>query len=749
MDIKELVRAYGSAEPAVSVKVLGTYSSASMYVHPDGGYARFLLMGLRPETQYTVIASYGITTKYDLGDAGREVFRTDYARLAGIETSGLTHTEATVTVSLAAAGLDRGCCFRFYPHSNKDEAETEYTYYLRYKPSDDTVWSDPPVGLTFSDFTADARLTSLDPGTDYDVEVAETADFMPPLGSAGSYNGTMTVATDNDSGIGFDQVGFGGFIEPYGSLSPATFKLGGVDHSIVELLVRIPSFLIPQSDFGKLFLKFDRALPDGIEFTLTLGTEEFDSSDATVSDQTYSWAGGPSLTNGEAVTVELDFTGVVPFREGTTLEELGAFTTPTMPPTVAFDAEMTTGLRIVGVESIVGFNTSPSNGSLSDSTFEVGGVEYTVKQLEDFDAQSVIVLSVSPAGLQLELETGGVTYGAGDAQVSTSGGTSTYRWSRTGTRWSFNTQVDVKLHLPLINICSRPSAVADAIVKATPSFDFCHMTSQLDLANITRLDLSGVDLGGLSPQLPPGTFDGLHSLETLDISDTHLLSLSIGIFEGLSNLTELDLSDTLLQRNSVPVGAFDGLDNLEVLRIANAGYMGRGINLLHDDILGNLGNLRELDVRPSQPHLAAPRSLMPLASLTTYNGASYTRPADPPKNLTANMEDFPGDSSRKKVTLTWEAPDGVSGITGYRILRTDTSHPLKVTRRTGSQTSYDYDYSRYAYDIATVGSSTLTYVHGASDGIKAGRDGEFTFTYYVAAITAGGDSFPVKVFVSP
>ena len=313
VDIGELVRAYGSSEPAVSVSVLGTLSSATMYVHPEGDYARFLLLGLRPETQYTVIASYGITTRYDLGDAGREVFRTDYARLAGIETSGLTHTEATVTVSLNAAGLDRGCCFRFYPYSNKDEAERDYTFYLRHKASDDTVWSDPPVQLTFSDFAADVRLTGLDPGTDYDVEVAETADFMPPQSST-SYQGTMTVATDQASGIGFDQLGYGGVVDPYGSLSPTTFKLGGVDHSIVELRVAIPSFFFPSSEFGRLFLTFDKALPDGIEFTLTVGTTEFESSDATVSGQTYDWAGGPSWSVNDSVTVELDFTGAVPFR---------------------------------------------------------------------------------------------------------------------------------------------------------------------------------------------------------------------------------------------------------------------------------------------------------------------------------------------------------------------------------------------------------------------------------------------------
>ena len=220
VDIQALLRQFGSADPAVSVKVLGTLSGATMHVHPDGGYARFLLLGLRPETQYTVVASYGVTTRYELGDAGREVFRTDYARLAGIETSSLTHTEATVTVSLAGADVDGGCCFRWYPHSNEGGAEPGYTYYLRHKPSDDTGWSDP-VELTFSDFTAEARLTGLDPGAAYDVEVAENPTFMPPPVSVGSYEGTLTVGDDGVSGIrGFDQLGFIGAFDPYGSHFP-------------------------------------------------------------------------------------------------------------------------------------------------------------------------------------------------------------------------------------------------------------------------------------------------------------------------------------------------------------------------------------------------------------------------------------------------------------------------------------------------------------------------------------------------
>ena len=56
---------------------------------------------------------------------------------------------------------------------------------------------------------------------------------------------------------------------------------------------------------------------------------------------TYNWGGGPSLSNNDSVSVELDFTAAVAFREGTTLEEVGAFTTPTMPPTFTFEAAMT------------------------------------------------------------------------------------------------------------------------------------------------------------------------------------------------------------------------------------------------------------------------------------------------------------------------------------------------------------------------------------------------------------------------
>ena len=627
------------------------------------------------------------------------------------------------------------------------------------------------------------------------------------------------------TGIGYDSEGWGGIFDPYGSLSTTAFELGGVEYSIVEL--RVGDIRTP-AETGKLFLRFDKPLPDGAEFTLTLGTTEFNSSGA-FSYGTYIWEGGPNWSVDAEVAVGLDIATPAAFREGATLEELGAFTTPTMPPTLAFEAEMTvaTGTSFDGYDS--------TQGSLSPGTFDVGGVPYTVDTLGLDTDDNEFELTVTPAlpfdsfTLTLgatELSLGSTDYGSdvvlvkntgqtpiganvltstnnqfaqqfttgahaggyrlgsigfrfgtiadtstagdyltvtlnadnngnpgaalctlrdpasftsaavntfdapatgtngcpslapsttyfvvmkqlsfsaainigltptdgedsGGAQgrsigndflffsttsnrwstaatgdsmrvevnggaalpapnVSVNGsGSGTYTWSgRTNPSWASGATVDVNLDIGIIDICGRTPTVADAIVAATASFDYCHMTSQLDMDDITELDLTGKsgydlkagDFAGLPNleilnmsgfhlsghswnQLPVGLFDGLDNLEVLDLSDTNLLNLNRGIFGGLENLVELDLSDTLLDSTAVPVGVFDGLDSLEILRIANAGYLGRGINFVDEDIFRGLNTLRELDVRPIRP---PDDVLAPLTSLETLNGQDYT-----------------------------------------------------------------------------------------------------------------------------
>ena len=57
--------------------------------------------------------------------------------------------------------------------------------------------------------------------------------------------------------------------------------------------------------------------------------------------------------------------------------------------------------------------------------------------------------------------------------------------------------------------------------------------------------------------------------------------------------------------------------------------------------------------------------------------------------------------------------------------------------------------SRYAKQIATTGASARTFVDSRDADVCFGGVGRGpNVPYFVAAITAGGDSFPAKVFVS-
>ena len=300
---------FAGERKAVSISI--NFGGATIYAHPDAGTARFMLRGLEAETQYTVSGKFDVQPSHHLG---RVIFRTDYARLAGIGTSGLTHTEATVTVSLAHADVDKRCCIPYWV--SRDESELVYTYYLRHKPSDGSDWSDP-VELSFSGSgsTTDARLTGLDPGTAYDVEVGEDPTFMPPTASVASYAGTLTVGDDGfDTYTGYSPDGLGGFVDPFGSMSPdPTFEVGGVERSITELSV----FLYGGDDGNtpSLNLTFDAHLPFvsgelATGFTLTVGTTVYNSTDAERygDGNGYEWVPAPNWSSGDMVSVEIGFT---------------------------------------------------------------------------------------------------------------------------------------------------------------------------------------------------------------------------------------------------------------------------------------------------------------------------------------------------------------------------------------------------------------------------------------------------------
>ncbi len=87
-------------------------------------------------------------------------------------------------------------------------------------------------------------------------------------------------------------------------------------------------------------------------------------------------------------------------------------------------------------------------------------------------------------------------------------------------------------------VCNRTPEVAEAIAAAVPSVTDCRNVSDIQLATITSLDLSGKGITALSSD----DFAGMLSLTTLNLSNNILSSLPDGIFDDLPSLTTLDLS---------------------------------------------------------------------------------------------------------------------------------------------------------------------------------------------------------------
>ena len=217
------------------------------------------------------------------------------------------------------------------------------------------------------------------------------------------------------------------------------------------------------------------------------------------------------------------------------------------------------------------------------------------------------------------------------------------------------------------------------------------------------------------------------------------------VFAPLENLVRLDLSGTDL--TYLPLGMFDGLTGLRTLLIADSGNPDHGDGgahpILHRDVFQDLGNLRELDLRPDEddPLDASPLAFRPLTSLETYNGRPYAKPGMP-ENLRSTVAPTPDWPGAHTVTLTWDAPAGESNITGYRVLRnTEGRRPYKCTQHTPNYKSCDYDYDQYAH----VRTQDLL------DAATTTWDEEVVWGdwhhYYVEAITAEGESLPADLRV--
>lgn len=432
---------------------------------------------------------------------------------------------------------------------------------------------------------------------------------------------------------------------------------------------------------------------------------------------------------------------------------------------------MTVGEDSLG--NVLGYSSIPPTfGSLTPPRFSVSGTQYAINALAYSKPSNLLSITFNEGFTLFDftLTADGVTVSSNEETIDSIHDEKKYTWEIPDPGWSIGQSVNVRL---MMDICDRSQGVVEAILATTPSYDFCDGVNPSELADITELDVTGFSVGRLQnsdfddlpnlhvldlsgshlvedgrQNLPADAFQGLSELRTLDLSDNPILELPMGIFDGLSNLRSLIMNDT--QIRSLPKGLFDGLTSLTLLNVRNGGYLGGGVNPhFHPDLFQDQANLELLDVRPSTPFLAAPLSFKPLTSLSRYNTQAYTRPADGPANLDYSSKANYGRWGGHTVTLTWDAPTGVTGITGYRVLRTsEDAGPLRKT----SRGKYDVDFSRFAYEIARTGASTTFYVDGRnrdlvfSDG-DVDSDGGLApwFRYYVVAVTADGDTFPASV----
>ena len=261
--------------------------------------------------------------------------------------------------------------------------------------------------------------------------------------------------------------------------------------------------------------------------------------------------------------------------------------------------------------------------------------------------------------------------------------------------WNKGDRVSLKISLApehewkAISVSDRTPQVRDAIVAST-GVNSAKDVTDAHLAAITSLNLGHKSITALKS----GDFGGLSSLTTIYLHNNYsLISLPENMFDGLSSLQFLNLQDNGL--TNLPENVFDGLSSL-----IHIGLYGNSLTSLPEDLFGGLSSLHRIMLHDNEL-TTLPNGLF--EGVTTLQLLHLQGNSVDPLPLNVSLKRFGTDQFKAvaptgapfDILLPINVTNGSinGGATAVTIpLGSVESGPLTVTRTSGSTAAVTIDF---------------------------------------------------------
>ncbi len=239
--------------------------------------------------------------------------------------------------------------------------------------------------------------------------------------------------------------------------------------------------------------------------------------------------------------------------------------------TIRIEADFSEAVAVRGTPGLV-LNIRRADGTEGEYEAVFSGISFTTSGTShDISDARLRFDFVVPEGLQ---DTDGISMPGsalrlnGSSVVAASGG-SAVSWPLSQT--NLGGKVDSSGYRPTSGgVCGRTPAVRDAIVRAVAAAADCAAVTAAHLAGGIARNYNGrmaLTIEGLT-SIRSGDLAGLSGLQKLVLMGRGIDTLPVGLFDGLESLEDLDVRVGL---KHLPKDIFRGLDRVTVLRIEGAG----------------------------------------------------------------------------------------------------------------------------------------------------------------------------------